>query len=105
MDGVMCAVAKDNTPWKEDVYFDMKGAQQKLSKWYAEVTLTTGMLLTLAHIPDSFHMLLSWRKLDKGMHMNPQDETSYTTQYQQAFLMYVENEHCARHRRVPVIKP
>jgi hypothetical protein len=36
--------------------------------------------------------------------INPEDETSYTTQYQQAFLKYVENEYCAKHRRVPVNK-
>jgi len=36
------------------------------------------------------------------MDINPEDETSYTTQYQDAFLKYVENEYCAKHRRVPV---
>jgi hypothetical protein len=36
--------------------------------------------------------------------MNPEDETSYTTQYQEAFLKYVENEYCMRQRRVPVTK-
>jgi len=39
------------------------------------------------------------------MDINPEDETSYTTQYQQAFLKYVENEYCTKHRRLPVIKP
>jgi len=38
------------------------------------------------------------------MDINPEDETSYTTQYQEAFLKYVENEYCAKHRRVPVNK-
>jgi len=36
------------------------------------------------------------------MDINPKDETSYTTQYQEVFLKYVENEYCAKHRRVPV---
>jgi len=36
------------------------------------------------------------------MDINPEDETSYTTQYQEAFLKYVENEYCAKHRRAPV---
>jgi hypothetical protein len=36
--------------------------------------------------------------------MNPEDETSYTTQYQEAFLKYVDNEYCAKHRRVSVNK-
>jgi len=35
------------------------------------------------------------------MDLNPEDETSYTTQDQEAFLKYVENEYCAKHRRVP----
>ena len=38
------------------------------------------------------------------MDIHPEDETSYTTQYQDAFLKYVENEYCAKHRRVPVNK-
>jgi hypothetical protein len=35
------------------------------------------------------------------MDINPEDETSYTTQYQEVFLKYVENAYCAKHRRVP----
>jgi hypothetical protein len=38
------------------------------------------------------------------MDINPEDETSYTTQYQEPFLKYVENEYCAKHRCVPVNK-
>jgi len=38
------------------------------------------------------------------MDINPEDETSYTTQYQEVFLKYVENEYCAKHRRMPVTK-
>jgi hypothetical protein len=66
------------------------------------VTATMGMLLMSAHILDPFHKLRSFRKWDKGMDINPEDETSYSTQYQEAFLKYVENEYCAKHRRVPV---
>jgi len=36
--------------------------------------------------------------------MNPEDKLSYTTQYQEAFLKYVENDYCAKHRCVPVDK-
>ena len=39
---------------------------------------------------------------DKGMDIHPEDETSDTTQYHEAFLKYVENEYCAKHRHVPV---
>jgi len=45
MDGVMRALAKKKTPWKEDLFFAVKLARQMLSKYYAEVTPTTGMLL------------------------------------------------------------
>jgi hypothetical protein len=38
------------------------------------------------------------------MDINPEDETSYSTQYQESFLKYVENEYCAKHRRRPVNK-
>jgi len=104
MDGVMRAFAKKITQWKEDLFFAVKLAGQKLSKYYAEVTPTTGMLRISAHIVDHFRKLRSFRKWDKGMDINPEDETSYTTQYQEAFLKYVENEYCAKHRRVPVNK-
>jgi len=102
MDGVMQSLAKKKTQWKEDLFFAVKLARQKLSKYYAEVTPTTGMLLMSAHILYPFGKLRLFRKWDKGMDINPQDETSYTTQYQEAFLKYVENEYCAKHRRVPV---
>jgi hypothetical protein len=61
------------------------------------------MLLISAHILDPFRKLRSFRKWDNGMDINPEDETSYTTQYEEAFLKYVENEYCATHRHVPVI--
>jgi hypothetical protein len=97
MDSVMRALAKKKTPSKEDLFFPLKLARQKLSKHYAEMTPTTGMLLISAHILDPFRKLRSFRKWEKGMDINPKDETSYTTQYQEAFLKYVENEYCAKH--------
>jgi hypothetical protein len=36
------------------------------------------------------------------MDINPADDTSYTTQYQEAFPQYVENEYGAKYRPVPV---
>ena len=55
------------------------------------------MLLISAHILDLFRKLRSFQMWDKGLDINPEDETSYTTQYQAAFLKYVENEYCAKH--------
>jgi hypothetical protein len=104
MDGVMRALAKKKTQWKKDLFFAVKCAQQRLSTYYTEVTPTTGMLRIMAHILDPFRKLRSFRKWDKGMDINPEDETSYTTQYQEAFVKYVENKYCAKHRRLLVIK-
>jgi hypothetical protein len=36
------------------------------------------------------------------MDINPENETSYTTQYPEASLKYVESEYCTKHQRVPV---
>jgi len=104
MDGVMRALAKKKTQWKEDLLSAVMLAWQKLSKYYTEVTPTTGMLLISAHILDPYWKLRPFRKWDKGMDIDPEDETSYNTQYQEAFLKYVENEYCAKHQRVPVNK-
>jgi hypothetical protein len=54
MDGVMRALAKKKTQWKEDIFFAVKCAWQKLFKFYTEVTPTAGMLLISAHILDPF---------------------------------------------------
>ena len=59
MDGVMRVLAMKKTQWKEDLYFAVKFAQQKLSKYYTEVTPMTGMLLILTHILDPFWKLRS----------------------------------------------
>jgi len=102
MDGVMRALAKKKTQRKEDLFFAMKLARRKLSKYYAEVTPWTGMLPISAHILDPFHKFRLFRNWDKGMDIDPEDETSYTTQYQEAFRKYAENEYCAKHQHVPV---
>jgi hypothetical protein len=103
-DGVMRAMAKKTTQWKEELFFTVKLAQQKLSTCDAKVTPTTDMVRISADILDPFCKLRSFSKWDKGMDINPEDETSYTTQYQEAYLKYVENEYCVKHRHVPVNK-
>jgi len=62
------------------------------------------MLLILVHTLDPFRKQRSFRKCDKGMDINLEDMTSYTTQYQEVFLKWAGNEYCAKHRRWPVIK-
>ena len=59
--GVMRALAKKNTPWQEDLFFAVKLARQKLSKYCTEVTPLTGMHLISAHILDPFRKLRSLR--------------------------------------------
>jgi len=62
------------------------------------------MFLISAQILYPFRKLRSFRKWDKGIDINPEEETSYTTQSQEAFLKYVENEYCAKHRHALVNK-
>jgi hypothetical protein len=61
MDGVMRALAKKKTQWKEDLFFAVKLAGQMVSKYYAKVTPTTGMLLMSMHILEPFRKLRSFR--------------------------------------------
>jgi len=62
------------------------------------------MLLISAHILDPFRNLRSFKTWNEGMDINPEDEISYTTQYQEACLKYLDNEYCAKHRHVTVNK-
>jgi hypothetical protein len=73
-----------------------------MSKYYAEVTPTSSLLLISAHILDPVRKLRSFRKWEKGMDLNPDDEGCYMTQYQEACLKYVENKYCAHHRQLSV---
>jgi hypothetical protein len=72
----MRALATKRTKQKQDLYFAAKLAFQKLPKYYAKVTPTTGMQLSSAQILDPFWMLQLFRKLDMEMAINPENETS-----------------------------
>ena len=91
LDGVMGALAKKHTPWKDDLFFAEKFARQKLSKYHAGVTPTTGMLLISAYILNHVRKFRLFRNWDKGMDIIPENETYYTTHFHEAFLMYVGN--------------
>jgi hypothetical protein len=54
MDGVMWALSQKMTQGKKDLFFAVKLAWQKLSKYYTQVTATMGTLLIAVHIPDFF---------------------------------------------------
>jgi hypothetical protein len=60
MNGVMGAWPKTNPQWKENLFFAVKSARHQLSKYYTEVTLTTGMVLIYAYILDPFWKLRSF---------------------------------------------
>jgi hypothetical protein len=62
MDGVIRVLAKKTTQWKEEFFFAVELARQKLSICYTEVTSTTGMLLISANILDPFRILRLFRK-------------------------------------------
>jgi len=104
MDGTMWAVAKKKTHLKDNLNFAAKLACQKLFKYYIEVTPTPGMLLIWAHILDRYWQLWYFSKWEKRMHINPENDTFYTTQYQEAYLICLENNYCAKYRCWAVIK-
>ena len=104
-DGIMQPLPKKNTLLKEDFYFAMKCARQKLPKYHAEVSPVPGTRFISAQILEHFRKLRSFWEWGKGMHINPEDETSYTTQYQEACLKYVQNKYCAKLWHLPIITP
>jgi len=56
-DGIKRALAKEKSQSKEDLFIAVKLARQKLSKYLAEVTPTTGILLISAPGLDPFQKL------------------------------------------------
>jgi len=86
LDTVTRTLPKWNTAWKEDRFFGVELACQLLSKYYAEVTPTTDMLIISAHILNPFRMLRSVPKCVQGIDVNSEEKTSHTTQHQEAIL-------------------
>ena len=103
MDGVMRALAKEKTQWKEGrLVLSGEVSSTEDVKILSLIDSNDGHASDIRTQPRSFPEVAIVQKVWKGMDINPKDETSYTTQYQEAFLKYVENEYCAKHRRVPV---
>jgi len=105
MDDVMRALAKNKTQWKEDLFVSVIFVWLKLFQYHTEVTPTTGLVLISVDIIYLFRKLRWFRKQDKEMDINCEDETFDNTQYQEGFLKYLENKYCAKHRHLPVIDP
>jgi len=61
------------------------------------------MLVISAHILDSIWKLRSYRKWDKEMDITTDYDTSYTTQFQETFVNYVENKCWDKHLRMAII--
>jgi hypothetical protein len=59
MDGVMRVLAKKKTQWKKHLFFAVNFALQKPSKYYTEVTPTTGPITFTCFQPaiDSMYMI------------------------------------------------
>ena len=57
IDGIMQAVTKEKTQWKEDLYFAVKFSRQKVSIYYSEVSSMTARHLISAHMLEPFHKL------------------------------------------------
>jgi hypothetical protein len=60
------------------------------------------MLLISTHILDLFRKLPTSHMWENGMDIDSEYETSYITQYQEAFLKDVDNEYCVKHQCGPV---
>jgi len=65
MVGVMRALPKNNTQWKDDLFFAVMLARQKQPKYFAEVTASTGMLFNSTHIIDCSQKFQSFKMQDK----------------------------------------
>ena len=82
----MRASDKKKTQCKKNLFFTVRFARQKLSKCYAAVTTTTGILLDSSHTFNAFCTLRSFQKWDMGIDIHPEVPTPYTTQYHELFL-------------------
>jgi len=96
MEGALRALANKKTQWKEHFCFTGKLVQQKLMKYYTEVTPMTAMHFISAHILNPFRKLPPFRMWHKAIDVNPNDEIFYTTRYQDAILKHMENDYCTK---------
>jgi len=103
--GVIQAFTEQKTKWKEDLSVAVKLGGPNLSKYYTDLTSMPGMLHISVHSFNSFQKLWLFWMWHRGIVINTEAETSYSTQYQQAFVKYLENKECVKRRCVPVNKP
>jgi len=105
MDCIMQDLANENTQLKEHLFFAVKLAWQKPSKYFPEVTPIIFLLVISIYLLDTFQKLKSFWKWEKVIDIDPEDKTLYTTQFHKAILKYLDNEYCAKHWCLPIIKP
>jgi hypothetical protein len=92
MDAHMHPLSVQMTQWKEDLYFAVMFACNMLSTYFAEVTLTAGMVFMLAHLINLVWKVRLFRPRDMRMVIHSEDGTFYTTHYKEGILKYVKNE-------------
>lgn len=105
IDSIQPGSAKKNTQLSEDLYITVRFTWQKMSKSYAEVTPLAVMGLISVQILKQCRNLWLDPKWHSGMDIAPEKETFYSTQYPETFPPYVDNECCAKRRRLPVTMP
>jgi hypothetical protein len=86
VDGVKRALANMIIQRKNVLYFHIKLNCRKMCKHWDAVIPMKGMILISALILDSFHQLRSFMKWGKRIHISPEAETDYTTDFQQVVL-------------------
>jgi hypothetical protein len=75
----------------------MEDLQEKMPKYYTQVTPMTDLTLILAQMLDPFWWLRSFSTWNKVMDIHSVDKTSYTNKYLKAFCKYVENQNCVKY--------
>jgi hypothetical protein len=95
MEGVLRALQKKKTQWKRDLYVALQHGRTKLKKYYSKVTPESGVLLIVAHILDPFRKTRTFMRWDKAMGVDWNSEDSFTQQYRNAFLDYIDSTYCS----------
>jgi len=104
MDAIIRNLVEKKNQWKQELFFAMKLARQKLSKHHAELTPMTGMLLNSVYILDPFQKLRSLESEIREWIFILRMRHPILLNTERHFLQYVDNEYNARHRHVPVSK-
>jgi len=73
----MHALGNKKTQWKEDLYFGLKIACNRVCKYYSQVTPEMGMLPVPTQILNPFGKFQPFRIWDKAMDINTENNGSF----------------------------